>query len=109
MDRRALEAADFVGYDGRGTEDLFVVWNRWRPAGLRICCITHCPCSHVIWQRKKVAPGKATATELEKAAGSYVLLDAYHEHEGECVGHLRYAEKPWVPEWVSSPKTKAAS
>jgi hypothetical protein len=103
---RALELADFIGYDGGGTEDLFVVWRRWAPAGLRIAVVTHCPCSHVIWQRKKVAPDKITATELREAESRYVLLDAYHEPEGECVGHLRYREMPWIPEQVDPPPVR---
>ena len=37
---RALALAHFSGYEGKGTEDLFVCWHRWHPAGLRINVIT---------------------------------------------------------------------
>jgi len=75
MDRRALSLAHFDGYDGKGTEDLYIVWHRWYQAGLRISGIAHCPADHVIRN-----PGKE---------GYYVQMQAYHETEGECVGHLR--------------------
>lgn len=84
MNREALALADFSGYDGRGTEDLFVCWHRWHPAGLRINVITHCPCDHVIWEKKK----GGSATE-------YNHIIAYHEHRGEARGHLRTRIVPW--------------
>ncbi|OPZ54897.1 MAG: hypothetical protein BWY91_01388 [bacterium ADurb.BinA028] len=68
----------------RGTEDLFVCWRRWHPAGLRINVITHCPCDHVIWEKKK----GGSATE-------YNHIVAYHEHRGEARGHLRTRTVPW--------------
>jgi hypothetical protein len=98
INRAALDLCSFDGYDGRGTEDLFIVWRRWTPAGLRICCLPHCPCSHVMWQRKKVSSATSTAADLAQAAGRYTLLDAYHEPDGEYVGHLRYREMSWQPE-----------
>ncbi len=82
----ALAHALFEGYDGKGTEDLFVVWHRWYPAGLRINVITHCPCDHVIWERKK-------GGDPEK----FTHIRAYHETEGDCVGHLRTRSQPWIP------------
>lgn len=85
LNAEALALADFEGYDGRGTEDLFVCWNRWHPAGLRLNVITHCPCDHVIWSKKKGGD-----------AAEYVHHVAYHEAEGECRGHLRVRQKPWV-------------
>jgi hypothetical protein len=85
LNREALALADFEGYDGKGTEDLFVCWHRWYPAGLRLNVITHCPCDHVIWEKKKGGD-----------AGSYTHHIAYHETEGECRGHLRVRQKPWI-------------
>ena len=87
LNEQALALADFQGYDGRGTEDLFVCWHRWHPAGLRLNVITHCPCDHVIWEKKKGG-----------AADKYTHHVAYHEQEGECRGHLRTRQKPWQPE-----------
>lgn len=52
MNSRALSLAQFDGYDGGGTEDLYIVWNRWFRAGLKINTITHCPADHV--DRKSV-------------------------------------------------------
>lgn len=76
--------ANFEGYDGRGTEDLFVVWKRWYPAGLRINVITHCPCDHVIWSKKKGGD-----------ASEYTLIESFHEAQGEHIGHLRTKKSPW--------------
>lgn len=85
MNRLALDAASFDGYDGRGTEDLFIVWKRWHPAGLRINVITHCLCDHVIWEKKKGGD-----------ASKYTLLHAHHETQGDYVGHIRVQTKPVV-------------
>lgn len=84
MNREALSLANFEGYDGQGTEDLFVVWNRWWPAGLRINAITHCPCDHVIWSKKKGGSPE-----------EYTLIRSYHEMHGDAVGHLRTRKQPW--------------
>lgn len=87
MNGEALALADFEGYDGKGTEDLFVCWRRWYPARIEINVITHCPCDHVIWEKKKGGDG-----------GKYTHHVAYHETEGEYRGHLRVRQLPWIPE-----------
>lgn len=79
MGREALARASFIGYEGKGTEDLWVVWRCWYPAGIRICSIPHASCSHVI-----------------RKDGKHFLVEAFHETEGECVGHLRTRFVPWV-------------
>lgn len=84
LNAEALALATFDGYDGKGTEDLFICWRRWHPAGLRINAISHCPCDHVIWEKKK--NGDAT---------KYVHVVAYHEEQGELRGHLRTKRLPW--------------
>ncbi len=84
MGAKALALADFDGYEGQGTEDLFIIWNRWWPAGKRINVITHCPCDHVIWSKKKGGDVK-----------EYTLVSSYHEMHGDCVGHLRTRKTPW--------------
>lgn len=84
MNREALAVANFEGYDGQGTEDLFIVWNRWWPAKLRINVITHCPCDHVIWAKKKGGSPE-----------EYTLIRSYHEEHGDAVGHLRTRKQPW--------------
>lgn len=89
MNAEALALADFEGYDGKGTEDLFVCWRRWHPAKLEINVITHCPCDHVIWEKKKGGDG-----------GKYTHHVTYHETEGEYRGHLRVRQVPWIPETI---------
>ncbi len=81
MSAKALALATFEGYDGRGTQDLFLCWHRWHPAGLRIACIPHCVADHV----KRGQDGKI------------VHHRAYHETEGEYRGHLRVRQQEWMP------------
>jgi len=80
MNKEALSLADFSGYEGKGTEDLFVVWRKWYPNNLRICSIPHVLCAHVIRKKDK---------------GGYVLVEGFHETEGELVGHIRQRQLPW--------------
>ena len=84
MNNKSLQLANFDGYEGKGTEDLFVVWQRWHQADLRINVITHCPCDHVIWEKKK--GGKEE---------EYNIIISFHETAGECLGHLRTRKVPW--------------
>jgi len=82
MNKHALSLAQFDGYDGGGTEDLYIVWKRWYRAGLRINVITHVPCDHVIRDRAK--------------KGKFILCQAYHENKHpETIGHLRMELRPW--------------
>jgi hypothetical protein len=81
MSGKALALATFEGYDGKGTQDLFLCWHRWYPAGLRIVCIPHTAADHV----KRDKDGKV------------VHHRAYHETEGEYRGHLRQRQQPWMP------------
>lgn len=91
MNYEALSLCNFKDYTGEGTEDLFICWKRWHPAGLRINAITHCLCDHVIWTRKS-----------DETKNEYLLLKSYHEPAGECIGHVRHKEIPWTPEtWQS--------
>lgn len=87
MNRQALALAHFEGYTGEGTEDLFIGWHRWIPAGLRMAVLPHCPADHVIWEKKKGG-----------SADAYTLHHVYHEQVGECQGHLRVKQVPWRPE-----------
>lgn len=80
MSKRALALADFAGYDGGGTQDLFLCWQRWHPAGLRIACVPHVACDHV------------------KREGDQINhYRAYHEQDPAYRGHLRVRKQPWVP------------
>lgn len=86
LNKKALETASFVGYEGKGTEDLYCIWNYWYPNNIRLNVITHCLCDHVIWEKKK-------GGEVDK----YTLLRSYHETEGEFVGHIRIKPIPFTP------------
>lgn len=79
MSRKALAASAFDGYDGRGTQDLFLNWRRWHPESIRMCVITHCVCEHVI-----------------RKDGGHVHCFAHHEPQGECKGHLRVQHRPYT-------------
>ena len=83
MNKRALSLCDFTGYDGRGTEDLFINFRRWYPAGLKIACIPHCPCDHVIRDRDKDKSG-------------HILVATGHSDDPEHDGHLRQWQIPWI-------------
>jgi hypothetical protein len=87
MSAKALALAEFSGYDGRGTQDLFLCWHRWHPAGLRIACIPHTAADHV---KRKGKDAPADAPE-------YTHYRAYHETEGEYRGHLRVRQQAWMP------------
>lgn len=80
LSKKALQLADFNGYEGKGTQDLFLCWHRWHPAGLKIACIPHCPCDHI----KKQLDGKI------------VHYRSFHEQMGECKGHLRVKAQPFI-------------
>lgn len=86
MNSKALSLAHFDGYNGGGTEDLWVVWNQWHPHGIKICSILHCACDHVV-----------RALNDQK---KLILLKGAYETEGEAQGHLRirrcsyYSQKP---------------
>jgi len=81
LSAKALALATFDGYDGRGTQDLFLCWHRWHPAGLRIVCIPHTAADHV--KRDK--------------HGKIIHHRAFHETEGEYRGHLRARQQSWLP------------
>lgn len=86
LSRRALAHADFTGYEGKGTQDLFLCWHRWAPAGLRIACVPHVVCDHI---KRKSSEARADSPEI-------LHHRAYHELEGECRGHLRVRTQPFV-------------
>lgn len=79
LSEKALAVANFEGYDGRGTQDLFLCWRRYHPNNLRMACITHTICDHVKKQGNKI-----------------IHYQALHEQMGESKGHLRVVQKDWV-------------
>lgn len=89
INKKALNYIDFHGYEGKGTEDLFIVWNRWFPNGIKLVAIPHCPADHVIRERhaKNMKP-----SEFKKY--SYILT--FHEPYGEFEGHLRQQKRDFL-------------
>lgn len=81
MSAKAARLAHFDGYEGKGTQDLYLNWHRWKPAGLRFCCITHTVCEHVV----------------RDAEGKLVHYFAHHEQVGEMRGHLRFQQRAFDP------------
>lgn len=84
---KALALINFDGYEGKGTQDLFVCWRKWNPAGIKIACIPHSPCDHV-----KIDKDNKNSDNL-----NYKHYIAYHETEGEFKDHLRITTQPWIP------------
>ena len=86
INKKALSLATFEGYELKGTQDLFLCWNRWHPSDIKMCVIPHILCSHV--KRKVGEDGKRT-DEIE-------IHEAYHELEGEYVGHIRWRPHKYI-------------
>lgn len=84
MNKKALNLAHFDGYDGRGTEDLYICWSRWYPAGLKINVIAHCLADHIIRKRDE-----------DHNISKLVHCQPYHETEGDYAGHIRLRYRPW--------------
>lgn len=85
MNRQALTLCDWAGYEGKGTEDLYINFHRWEPNGIRMCCIPHCPCDHVV--RNPRFP--------EEDSLPFIHVNVGHELDGEYQGHLRQWHTPW--------------
>jgi hypothetical protein len=86
LSKKALALAHFTGYDGKGTQDLFLVWSRWHQGDLNLACITHALCDHIIRERKD--DGSQSSEKL-------TIAHVYHESTGECRGHLRVKHLPF--------------
>jgi hypothetical protein len=82
MSKKALEIANFEGYNGDGTQDLFLCWRVWHPKSIRMAVSTHAICSHV----KRRRNGNKVET---------YMLHARHELGGEMHGHLRVNKVPF--------------
>jgi hypothetical protein len=74
----ALHVANFIGYDGGCTQDLWLCWRCWHPAAMRLAVVTHSVCSHV-----KLKDGKP------------VIHHATHELAGARAGHLNNHSREW--------------
>jgi hypothetical protein len=80
LSQKALQLCDFNSYTGVGTQDLFLCWARWKPAGLRIACVPHVVCDHIKRQGDKIVHHKA-----------------WHEQDPAYFGHLRQRQQAFVP------------
>ena len=80
LSSKALSMANFTGYEGKGTQDLFLCWNRWHQSGLKIACVPHVACDHI-----------------KRAVTGITHLRAFHEESGEYKGHLRSRSHPFIP------------
>lgn len=86
--RKALSMASFDGYNGGGTQDLYLCWRVFHPGGIRLAVTSHALCSHVKRRAVKVPGKKAPKVET-------YLLAARHELGGESHGHLRVDRVPF--------------
>lgn len=85
LTEKALAMAHFDGYEGKGTQDLYLGWHRWKPHGLNLCVTTHAICDHVVRRRK----------DKEQDFDDIFIVNAYHEPDGKYVGHLRQRHSPF--------------
>jgi len=81
LSRKALMLSNFIGYAGHGTQDLFLCWNKWHPAGIKIGLVVGVPAYHV----KKDPEGNMFAWE------PYFVPDCE-----ETSGHLRVRRIPFI-------------
>ena len=86
LNSKALSMATYEGYELRGTQDLFLCWHRWNPAGLKMCVIPHVLCSHV----------KKAVDKDGKRSGSISIHEARHEFGGELDGHVRWSPREYI-------------
>lgn len=85
LSSKALALAHFDGYQGKGTQDLYVGWNFWKPNDIKMCVSTHSICDHVIRGRDGD----------DQVWDKFTHVRAYHEPEGEYKGHLRQEHVPF--------------
>lgn len=83
LNQKALDLAMYDGYDLMGTQDLYLCWKKWHPAGLRMCVVPHVACSHI----------KRTNGQKDSEP---VYMEAAHEATGDAIGHLRQSERKYI-------------
>lgn len=79
MSRKALALAHFDGYQGQGTQDLYIGWTHWKPNGINMAVNTHAICDHVVRKRD----GDKQIWE------DFIHVQSFHEPTGIYEGHLR--------------------
>lgn len=88
LSKKALALAEYSGYHGHGTQDLFLCWERWHPANLKIACIPHVACDHVKYKEDKV---------IDSDKNPFIHYKASHETDQKYYGHLRVETRDWIP------------
>ena len=91
LSARALHLANWTGYQGHGTQDLWLCWRCWHPAGLRLAVVPHSLCSHM--KRAK--------------DDTYTTWFARHELGGPSHGHLRVDTVVTTPPAHPAPSSPA--
>lgn len=86
ISKKALSYAHFDGYQGHGTQDLYLGYNFWANNDIKMCVSTHAPCDHIT--RKINSDGAQDYEKIEH-------IQAFHENDGECKGHLRRKHIPF--------------
>lgn len=122
MNRKALTLCNWIGYEGKGTEDLYINHERWGLHGLKIGLVAHSPADHIL--RSVFVSGKMRkvlekiyrlarakkkikkwwidvlnneAEKLEKAGKlKFVHAQIFHERDGEFKDHIRTKNKPFL-------------
>jgi len=84
ISKKALGFSDFVGYTGKGTEDLFVGYQKYWVRNFRSCMIPHCPAGHII--RREIEG--TVKKEIIHCHVSHEIMDE------ETHGHLRRSYMP---------------
>lgn len=89
LTREAVALADFIGYErGAGTQDLHLIFRKWKPGGLRSACVSHSPCHHVI--------RKPFLDDEGKELSPYTIVVVSHEEsDPETIGHVRHHFEPF--------------
>lgn len=90
MSQKALALADFSGYEGLGTQDLFLCWHRWYPADIKISIIPHVACDHVKHNTEENINNNEENIP-------FIHYRASHATEGEFKNHLRQSVQKWIP------------
>lgn len=80
MTAQAVQLADWTGYEGHGTQDLFLCHRVWAPNHIRLAVTSHTLCSHA-----------------KRRGEGFELMFAHHQLGGDCHGHLRSSHQVWPP------------
>lgn len=83
LSKRALNLSNFDGYDGAGTQDLYLVWHKWNQSGIRIGCNVSVPSVHIKKHKDPELPGLTA------------WVPYFNSAEEETCGHLRILHRPY--------------